>query len=137
LDEGPAELVIANRHPGKAVLLAQLFAETGNVRGLSLASVQGPFDLVVNATSASLNGEIPEVSAEIFAGAGAAYDMFYADRPTVFLEWAREAGAGRMADGWGMMVEQAAEAFFVWRGVRPETADLLSADRQQRGTLRG
>jgi len=125
LDEGPAELVIANRHPGKAMLLAQLFAETGNVRGMSLAGVQGPFDLVVNATSASLAGEVPALPQGIFAGQSFAYDMVYADETTVFLEWAMQQDAGNSADGWGMMVEQAAESFFIWRSVRPDTARLL------------
>ncbi len=125
LDEGPAELVIANRHPGKAMLLAQLFEETGNVRGMSLASVAGTFDLVINATSASLRGEVPDTPPGIFAANALAYDMVYADDPTPFMQWARRNGAGRTADGWGMMVEQAAESFFVWRGVRPETTALL------------
>ncbi|HEX6929245.1 MAG TPA: shikimate dehydrogenase [Gammaproteobacteria bacterium] len=124
LDEGPAELVIANRHPGKALLLAQLFAETGNVRGVALAAARGPFDIVVNATSASLGNAVPDIAIDCISGAFA-YDMVYADEPTPFLRWSRDNGARGAADGWGMMVEQAAESFFVWRGVRPETAALL------------
>lgn len=124
LDEGPAELVIANRHPGKAMLLAQLLAETGNVTGGALSSARGAFDVVINATSASLRNEIPGIAAECVANAFA-YDVVYADEPTPFLRWAREHGAAGAADGWGMLVEQAAESFFVWRGVRPETAELL------------
>ncbi|HEX7047473.1 MAG TPA: shikimate dehydrogenase [Gammaproteobacteria bacterium] len=126
LDEGPAELVIANRHPGKALLLAQLFSETGNVQGMSLASVSGRFDLVINATSASLRDELPDVPTKIFAKNSVAYDMVYADMPTIFCEWARQNGVVKAVDGWGMMVEQAAESFFIWRGVRPETAELLN-----------
>lgn len=124
IDEGPAELVIANRHSGKAMLLAQLFSETGNVRGMSLSSVAGAFDLVVNATSASLRNEVPAVAAACVANAFA-YDMVYSHEPTAFLRWAEANGAAKVADGWGMLVEQAAESFFVWRGVRPETAELL------------
>ncbi|MBW3567820.1 MAG: shikimate dehydrogenase, partial [Proteobacteria bacterium] len=125
MDEGPAELVVANRHPGKAMLLAQLFAETGNVHGMSLASVHGPFDLVINATSASLHGEVPALSPDILGAESFAYDMVYADAPTAFLEWARKQCIAGSADGWGMMVEQAAESFFIWRGVRPDTTALL------------
>lgn len=125
LDEGPAELVIANRHPGKAMLLAQLLAETGNVRGVSLASLHGSFDLVINATSASLHGELPAITADVFTETALAYDMFYAEAPTRFLDFAHAAGAKQVADGWGMLVEQAAESFFIWRGVRPDTAALL------------
>ena len=125
MDEGPAELVVANRHPGKAMLLAQLFTETGNVRGMSLASAHGPFDLVINATSASLHDEVPALSPDTLGVESFAYDMVYADAPTAFLKWAREQRIAGSADGWGMMVEQAAESFFIWRGVRPDTTALL------------
>ena len=126
MDEGAAELVIANRHPGKAKLLAQLFTEMGNVQGSSL-EIRGAFDVVINATSASLRNEVPAVPTSIFETGAFAYDMVYADQPTAFLEWARQHGAQHRADGWGMMVEQAAESFFIWRNVRPDTQSLLHA----------
>lgn len=123
LDEGPSELVVANRHPGRAALLAQLFAETGPVRGSGL-DVEGGFDLVVNATSASLAGEVPAIHSEAVNNA-VVYDMFYSEQPTAFMQWAASNGAREIFDGWGMMVEQAAESFFIWRGMRPDTAPLL------------
>lgn len=126
MDEGAAELVIANRHPGKAKLLAQLFTEMGNVQGSSLENLRGTFDVVVNATSASLRNEIPALSPTIFSSTSFAYDMVYADKPTAFLAWAAQQGVQGLADGWGMMVEQAAESFFIWRNVRPDTQTLLA-----------
>lgn len=125
LDEGPSELLLVNRHPGKAVLLAQLFAQTGPVRGGSLQAAQGCFDVIINATSASLSGETPLLADEVVGTHTTIYDMVYADKPTPFLEWGRQLGAARCIDGWGMLVEQAAESFFVWRGVRPDTTALL------------
>ncbi len=125
LDEGPAELVIANRHPGNALLLAQLLAETGNVKGMSLAAAHGPFDVIINATSASLQGEVPDVAPGIIGTETFAYDMMYAETPTAFVRFAMEHGAACAVDGWGMLVEQAAESFFIWHGVRPETSSLL------------
>lgn len=126
MDEGAAELVIANRHSGKAKLLAQLFTEMGNVQGSSLENLNGTFDVVVNATSASLRNEIPAVSSTVFSSTSFAYDMVYADKPTAFLEWATQQDVQGIADGWGMMVEQAAESFFIWRNVRPDTQSLLT-----------
>lgn len=125
MDEGAAELVIANRHPGKAKLLAQLFTEMGSVQGASLENVRGAFDVVINATSASLRNEMPALPATVFSSSSFAYDMVYADKPTVFLEWAAQQGVLGLSDGWGMMVEQAAESFFIWRNVRPDTTALL------------
>ena len=125
MDEGPAELVIANRHPGKAMLLAQLFAETGNVRGMSLQSVDGAFDIIINATSASLSGDVPSLPATTVGRHTFVYDMVYSDKETAFLSWAASHGVERRADGWGMMVEQAAESWFIWRSVRPDTTSLL------------
>ena len=125
LDEGPEQLVIANRHPGKAMLLAQLFAQTGPVSGSSLAGIRGAFDVIVNATSASVNNTVPDVAPDAFGSTSFAYDMYYADEPTAFVRFALDRGAARAVDGWGMLVEQAAESFFMWHGVRPDTAALL------------
>lgn len=134
LDEGPAELLVVNRHAGKAVLLAQLFSETGPVMGGPLDAAQGRFDLIINATSASLAGELPPLADELVTSGTTVYDMVYATAPTAFLEWGRQLGAACCIDGWGMLVEQAAESFFVWRGVRPETAALL-ADGAKAGAV--
>ena len=129
LEKRPALLVVANRTPDKAVSLVRHFQKFGQcaVHGISAqpyAALAGSkFDLVINATSAGLSGEMPPVPAGIFAAGALAYDMVYG-RDTPFLEYARSQGA-RAADGLGMLVEQAAESFFIWRGVRPQTAPVM------------
>lgn len=121
----PALLVIANRSPEKADALAALFADEGPVRSAPLAALSGEtFDVVINGTSASLGGELPAIPAGILAAGACCYDMMYG-QDTPFLRWAREQGAARACDGSGMLVEQAAEAFFVWRDLRPETPPVL------------
>ena len=124
LEQQPGLLVIANRTLGKARLLAQSFrrgVEAGTYG--SLANRQ--FDLVVNATSASLAGELPPLPRGVFAPGALAYDMMYGRAETPFLAFARHEGAGTLADGLGMLVEQAAESFFIWRGLRPDCAPVL------------
>jgi len=129
LAEQPERIVIANRTPAKAEELAQLFAGSVPLRGVGFDALGGErFDVIVNGTSAGLSGEVPPLPAAIAADA-ACYDMVYGDRPTPFLRWAREHGAALSADGLGMLVEQAAEAFFIWRGVRPDTAPVIAALR--------
>ncbi len=125
LEQGPAALCIANRTPDKAVALAAHFRTAGPVEGGGYEALAGRrFELVVNATAASLAGELPPLPAELFAPGALAYDMMYG-RDTPFLAYARERGA-RTADGLGMLVEQAAEAFCLWRGVRPETGPVIA-----------
>ena len=127
LDRAPATLVIANRTVERATELARAFPA---VRAAGFAELQGKsFDLVVNATSAGLAGEAPALPGGVFAAGALAYDMVYG-RETPFLQLARAAGA-RASDGLGMLVEQAAESFLVWRGVRPRTAAVLEALRRQ------
>ncbi|MBN9420885.1 MAG: shikimate dehydrogenase [Candidatus Accumulibacter sp. 66-26] len=131
LDAHPAALVVANRTPDKARELAARFsahfAAHGPVRGCAYPELAGQtFDLVINATSASLGGELPPLPAGVFAPDSLAYDMMYGKGDTPFMAFARAQGAARVADGLGMLVEQAAEAFFVWRGVRPDGAPLLA-----------
>ena len=124
-EAGVASIVVANRTAARAEALAARFP---GVRGCGYADLAGErFDLVVNATSAGLSGEAPPLPAGLLAAGGVAYDMVYG-RDTPFLAWARAAG-GRAVDGLGMLVEQAAESFFVWRGVRPDTAPVLKALR--------
>lgn len=124
LAQAPAELVIANRTAGKACALAQQFAAAGPVRGCGFEALHGRFDLVINGTSASLQGDVPPLADEILAPA-ACYDMAYASDHTAFLARAALAGASQLADGLGMLVEQAAESFYIWRGLRPETGTLI------------
>ena len=125
LDQRPAALVIANRTVSRAQELAELFGH--DIRACGFDAVDTPFDLVINATAASLAGELPPLSSRIFTPSSLAYDMMYG-RDTPFLSFARAQGAAT-ADGLGMLVEQAAEAFFVWRGVRPDTAPVIAALR--------
>jgi shikimate dehydrogenase len=128
LGEQPAELVIANRTASKASELATQFAAQGNVRAADFAAVQGRFDVVINATSASLAADVPPISPAAFATNALAYDMMYGKEPTVFMRFAAQHGAVAR-DGLGMLVEQAAESFYVWRGVRPDTASVFAALR--------
>jgi shikimate dehydrogenase len=127
LAQRPAELVIANRDLRKAaVLVAGLDGAGGVVRACGYTELTHErFDLVVNATSASLTGELPPVPATVFGPDALAYELVYAKGLTPFLRLAQNAGVQRLADGVGMLVEQAAEAFEWWRGVRPETRRLI------------
>jgi shikimate dehydrogenase len=131
LKEQPAELVIANRTASKAVELAQRFSSHGNVRASDFSSLQGQYDIVINATSASLDADVPPISPSVFTVQTLAYDMMYGKEPTVFMQFAQQYGAA-VRDGLGMLVEQAAESFFIWRKVRPATSPVLIA---LRGTL--
>ncbi|MFP4263474.1 MAG: shikimate dehydrogenase [Halomonas sp.] len=129
LAAGPASLLVANRTAGKAERLAADFADLGGIEGGGFDAVAGPFDLVINGTSASLAGDLPPLPDDLFAPGATAHDMMYGAEPTVFLRWAAERGA-RALDGLGMLVEQAAESFFQWRGRRPETAPVRERLRQ-------
>lgn len=130
LEQAPRELVIANRTPEKALAIASLGASTA-VHGCGYAEVQGRFDLVINGTSASLAGEVPPLPSGVIDALTFVYDMMYGAEPTPFLRWALEQGAGRVSDGLGMLVQQAAEAFNLWRGVRPDTAPVVQSLRVQ------
>ena len=133
LAEGPARVVIANRTAAKAERLAAAFADLGPVSGGGLDALAGTrFDVVVNGTAASLHGDALVLPESLEVSAAFAYDLVYAREPTPFLRWAEARGAAAGADGLGMLVEQAAEAFLVWRGVRPETAPVIAALRGDR-----
>ena len=126
-----AHIVIANRTADKATALAgELAPHGGNTRltggGFDALADAAPFDVVINATSASLSGDAPPVPAAAFAPGALAYDMVYGKGLTPFLRGAQAAGVARLADGVGMLVEQAAEAFAWWRGVRPDTREALA-----------
>ena len=125
LAEGPAELIIANRTISKAEALVKLFPEH-KVSACGLVDIQGSFDLIINATTTSLQGELPPLPGEIVTAKTCSYDMMYGNKETVFNNWCRLQGAGKTLDGLGMLVEQAAEQFALWRGVRPETAEVLN-----------
>ncbi|WP_343584882.1 shikimate dehydrogenase [Herbaspirillum sp.] len=130
LEQRPSELVVANRTVAKADELAAQFAQYGPVRSAAYADLDGPFDLIVNATSASLNADLPPLPAGVYGSETLAYDMMYGRQPTVFMQSAQEHGA-LARDGLGMLVEQAAEAFLLWRGMRPDTSEVFASLRRQ------
>ena len=122
------EVVIANRTPDRALKLAEEFSDLGKISGCGFSAVHGPpYDLVVNATSASLQGEMPVLPPGLVGEESLCYDMAYGRGDTPFTLWAKSVHAGRTAKGWGMLVEQAAESFSLWRGIRPDTAPVLEA----------
>ena len=129
LAAAPDYLEIANRNAERAQNLAEEFAALGEVRGLGFdeISVAGAFDLVLNATAASLQQTLPPIPPSVIAPTTLCYDMAYGQGDTTFTRWAKNAGAGRAETGWGMLVEQAAESFLLWRGVKPDTKPVLEA----------
>ena len=135
LDSRPARLTIANRTVAKAEALAALFAAHAGDTALDACGFDALagrcFDLVINATAASLADELPPLPPGLYAEGALAYDMMYARAPTRFMRAALADGAARVADGLGMLVEQAAESFTLWRGVRPDSAPVLAELRRQ------
>lgn len=132
LAERPAALVIANRTEDRAETLVREFTELGPVSASRFEELQGPFDLIVNGTSASLAGELPPLPEGLIRpGHTFCYDMMYAADATPFCRWASSLGAAQARDGLGMLVEQAAESFRLWRGVSPDTAPVLAELRRQ------
>ncbi|MDP6198060.1 MAG: shikimate dehydrogenase [Porticoccaceae bacterium] len=134
LAEQPQHIVIANRTVDKALQLSKGFAELGYILGCGLDMLEGQeFDLIINGTSASLQGDLPPLPDNVIAPSAdhsktACYDMMYGAEPTAFMSWARQRGA-LAADGLGMLVEQAAESFNLWRGIRPDTQHVIDALR--------
>ena len=127
LDEHPAQLAIANRSVDKAQALKQQFASLGDLTVGGFADFSGGgFDLVINATSASLGAQSLQLPQGLFASGALAYDMVYGKGETPFMADARRLGATRTSDGLGMLVGQAAESFFIWRGVHPEIAPVMA-----------
>ena len=130
MEKNPAELVIANRTVEKAIQLAEEFSDLGNITGCGFDELKNQsFDVVINGTSASLHGDMPPLPDTLFNDNACAYDMMYAAEPTVFMEWASQHSAANVFDGLGMLVEQAAESFNLWRGVQPETKPVINAIR--------
>jgi len=128
LEQGPAELVVVNRTVAKADAIREQFARFGNLATGGYPDLgEQSFDLVINATSTGMRGELPPITRTVFARGAVAYDLVYGRGLTPFLQLARDAGAGRLADGVGMLVEQAAEGFQWWRGVRPDTSEMIEA----------
>jgi shikimate dehydrogenase len=129
LAKTPRSVVLVNRTERRAVELAASFAEYGDIKAVAAAKLSGRrFDVVINATSIGINADVPEHlwPDHPFAAGGLAYDLVYADGATPFLRWASRNAAERTADGLGMLIEQAAESFALWRGVRPDTSPLFA-----------
>ena len=134
LAQAPSELVIANRTISRGVELLQHLAAGDGAQVCGYLALAGrEFDLIINGTSMVLHGELPPLPAGILAAGGACYDMVYGDVDTVFCRWARDQRAAAVSDGLGMLVEQAAESFRIWRGVRPETAVIIERLRSAAG----
>jgi shikimate dehydrogenase len=132
LEQDPTELVIANRTEDRAIALAQTFARLGAVSGCGFNDLAGRrFDMVINATSASLQGELPPLPEQLLAPGAWCYDMMYGAMATPFMQWAEHHGATKVSDGLGMLVEQAAESFLLWRKLRPQTAPVIATLRAE------
>ena len=130
LDEKPSTLVIVNRTPTRAHNLAEAFSEQGDVTGAGFDDLSDQtFDLIINATAASLQGEVPPLPTGVCADNCWCYDMMYSAEPTPFVLWGEKQGASKSVDGLGMLVEQAAESFYYWRDVRPETKPVIQLIR--------
>lgn len=124
----PSQLAIVNRNVARARDLVAEFSSLGALTALAYGDLAGePWDIVINATAASLAGELPPLPPGIVSAQSACYDLAYARDDTAFLLWAHQRGVARAVDGLGMLVEQAAESFHLWRAVRPDTASVLSA----------
>ena len=123
----PAELIIVNRNVIRARELAERFSDLGKLAAIGYPDLGNePYDLVINATAASLAGELPALPPGIVSAQSICYDMYYGRDETPFTRWAQQRGCARTIMGLGMLVEQAAESFHLWRGVRPDTASVLS-----------
>lgn len=132
LAQNPAEVCIVNRTVEKAEQLASEFADLGPMTACGYDWIDAPVDIIINGTSASLSGALPPLADTLVkAGDTFCYDMMYGKDTTVFNQWAQQQGAARTLDGLGMLVEQAAEAFYLWTAVRPNPAPVLKILRAQ------
>ncbi|WP_369433972.1 shikimate dehydrogenase [Psychromonas sp. MME1] len=126
LAEQPQQLVIANRTLSKAQLLSQIFTSFGNITASEFSELSGDFDLIINSTSASLQGQIVPISANLVRPETVFYDMMYSAQLTPFNNWAKQNGARLVIDGLGMLVGQAAESFAMWRAIKPGAKQVLN-----------
>ena len=134
--EQASAITIVNRDVSKAELLAEEMQSMAPIAAMSYAMLQEDanngrsYDLIINGTSSSLKGEMPKLDAKVIAPGCCCYDLMYSATDTLFLQWAKQEGARKSIDGLGMLVEQAAEAFALWRGVRPNTASVMAQLRE-------
>ncbi len=130
IKEAPNEITIANRTVAKAIDLAATFASKTDIHACGYDQLDGKqFDVIINGTSAGLNGEVPPIPASVISTNCCCYDMVYSDEPTAFVKWALDGGAAIASDGLGMLVGQAAESFCIWRDVMPDTKAIMKSIR--------
>ena len=128
LEERPREIVVANRTPSTAQELVRAFSPFAGdsvISGGDFPGTCGRFDIIINGTSSSLSNQTLQLNQDIWGPESLAYDMVYQNRPTQFMELAQSCGCGKTSDGLGMLVEQGAESFYLWRGIRPDTAPVI------------
>jgi shikimate dehydrogenase len=125
INEGPSSVTIVNRTISKAALLKKEFSETLDIQIANYESLKGSFDLIINGTSSGITGGVPPLREENICTNTYCYDMMYGDKETDFITWVKSKGVRNTADGLGMLVEQAAESFFRWHGLRPNTTDVV------------
>ena len=131
IEQQPASITIANRTLDRATALKQLFSDKYNIQCSAYEALDGKqFDIIINGTSSSLQNTLPPLPENLFKDNAVSYDMMYARDATLFQSWSQEQGVSRAYDGLGMLVEQAAEAYLIWRGVRPKTIPVLQTLRQ-------
>ncbi len=131
LRERPREMLIVNRTAAKAAQLATEFHDLGTIEGGAYDLIgERQFDLIINASSAGLSGEMPALPSTLLTERSCCYDMVYGSEPTAFMRWAAHHAAWAVADGLGMLVEQAAQSFYIWRGQRPETRPVINQIRE-------
>ncbi|MDW3095974.1 MAG: shikimate dehydrogenase [Gammaproteobacteria bacterium] len=122
LKEAPTQILLANRTISKAIDLANAFSSEGNIDGCGFKDIDTQaFDVIINATSASLDNNLPAVPETIISTESVCYDLAYSDKPTAFIEWSNKLNAKLSIDGIGMLIEQAAESYYIWRNFRPDT----------------
>lgn len=131
LQEKPQELLVVNRTGARAEQLAVEFADIGPLAGGAYELIGArQFDLVINATSAGLSGAVPDLPGSLLTERSCCYDMVYGAEPTPFMRWSAHHAAWAVSDGLGMLVEQAAESFYIWRGARPDTGPVINQLRE-------
>ena len=132
LEQKPSRLLVANRTVERAQQLASEFSDLGELQGCGFADLKGTrFDIVINATAAGLQGQVPDLPVGVVDSNSCCYDLMYASEPTAFVRYARQQGVPAAFDGLGMLVEQAAESFHIWHGVTPDTTPVIAALRNQ------
>lgn len=134
LDQHPTEIVITNRTFEKAKALADVFSPFGHIHAMPMEEIDTSFDIIINSTSAGLSGNLPDISINILTSQSISYDMSYGSKNTRFNDWAKSHGVIHAYDGLGMLVEQAAESFMLWRGLRPSNQQVLRELRKNFGS---